>query len=301
MKDTKLIACLQKARIRDNGYKNWYPYNLGYYDGAKISWDCWNLVKSIDWTDGAIVDNYIVGHYALYDPNASLGDWTGREILDHCSDVSGNMANIVPGEFLLYEGDSHAGVYIGDGHVIECTVGWGQNGVIQSDIDSLGRSFFRGVQRGRWYRHGKLPFVEYGEPYPIFKVGDKVTINEGAKVYGTIVYFASWVYETVLTVKEQTGDRVVVYDGEYCIGAVSAYDVQLYEEPMHPGTQFPPEDEPPEEPTPEDPPEDEKPPASDDEDTELDKEVGWFKKFITDLIRGLLEVIRDVFKPKEKT
>lgn len=282
MTDKDFLQSLRTILNRPTSYNNVYPYNVGYYNGYTLSFDCWNLVKAICWTNGAIADNWIVGNYAICTyPATPLGDWNGKQILDACTDVSGDMAHIQDGEYLLYEGDSHAGVYFGDGKVAECTVGWGQNGVILSDIDEYGRSFFNGVQRGRWYRHGKLPFVEYSsEEYPVFNVGDEVMIVQGAKVYGTNVYFASWVYETPLIVTEQTGDRVVVCDDEYVIGAVNANDLLPYveqkpEEPFHPGQPKPPEDD-------------------------LDKEVGWFGKFIIGLIKGLLTTITDIFKPKEK-
>lgn len=276
MTDRDFLTCLNKILNRATSYNNRYPYNVGYYDGKTLSFDCWNLVKAIDWSNGTIADNYRVGNYAIYTPAATLGDWNGKQILDHCSDVSGYMGEIDKGEFLLYEGDSHAGVYMGAGKVCECTVGWGQNGVILSDIDNAGRSFFRGVQRGRWYRHGKLPFVEYGDPYPIFEAGDKVKINAGAKVYGTDIYFASWVYEMELTVVEQNADRVVVNNGEYCIGAVDARDLTEVQEPFHPA-------EP-------------KPPETSNDDSELDKDISWFKKYVVGLIKGLLEAIVEVFK-----
>lgn len=288
MTDKDFLNCLKTILDRKNSYNNKYPYNVGYYHGEDkggISFDCWNLVKAICWSNGAIAKNYRVGNYAVYVPNSGLGDWTGRQILDHCSDVSGNMANIVPGEFLLYEGDAHAGVYWGDGKVIECTVGWGQNGVIMSDIDSAGRSYYKGVQRGRWYRHGKLPFVSYSEPYPKFNVGDSIMIVYGAKVYGMDIYFADFVYDMVLTVKRQDGDKVVAYKGaDWYIGDVSAKDVIPYVEPE-------PEPEPTPEPEPE--PEPEPTPEPEPEPTPDPEPSFWDKVLAT--CEAIIEFLRRIF------
>ena len=280
MTDVYFLEVLNKILNRATGYYSVYPYNVGYYHAnGVITFDCWCMIKAICWSNGTIADNYRVGNYAIYNPAAGLGDWTGREILDHCTDVSGDMSNIQAGEYLLYEGDSHAGIYVGDGHVIECTTGWGMNCVMQSDIDNAGRSFYRGLQRGRWYRHGKLPFVEYSKP---FKVGDVVTIVQGAKVYGTDIYFASWVYDTPLLLTQLIGDRAVVCDDEYVIGAVSTKDLRIYEKPV----------EKPEEPLHPAP----KPPETEPNDEPVDETIGWFKKYVIGLIKELLQVIVDVFK-----
>ncbi len=44
----------------------------------------------------------------------------------------------------------------------------------------------------------------------VFAVGDKVTLKENAKIYGTDKNFASWVYASTLYVREINGDRAVV-------------------------------------------------------------------------------------------
>ena len=166
MTDKEFLNCLDIILNRDTRYNNKWPYNVGYYDGIFLTFDCWNLVKAIDWSHGSIANNWTVGSYAVYDPSAALGDWTGRQIMDHCSCVSTDMSNILPGEFLLYEGDGHAGVYVGEGHVVECTVSWGVNRVILSDISKNGVRSFKDIKQGRWYQHGRLPFVIYEEPQP---------------------------------------------------------------------------------------------------------------------------------------
>lgn len=168
MTDQEFLTCLDTILNRDTKYNNQWPYNVGYYDGIFLSFDCWNLVKAIDWSNGKIANNWTVGNYAVYTSSATLGDWTGRQIMDHCSNVSTDMdiENILPGEFLLYEGDGHAGVYVGGGNVVECTISWGVNRVILSQIGKRGKRSYRNVEQGRWYQHGRLPFVDYTQPQP---------------------------------------------------------------------------------------------------------------------------------------
>jgi hypothetical protein len=73
----EFIDCLWVAYSRPNYYYNSFPYNLGYYDGSRISFDCWNLGKAIIWTKGEIVNNYTAGAYAKMDTSCGLGDWDG--------------------------------------------------------------------------------------------------------------------------------------------------------------------------------------------------------------------------------
>ena len=48
------------------------------------------------------------------------------------------------------------------------------------------------------------------EPQPVLSVGDRVKMQYGAPIYGTTDQFASWVYSSVLYVREINGNRVVV-------------------------------------------------------------------------------------------
>ena len=68
----EFIDCLWTAYSRPNYYRNEYPYNLGYYDGNVIYFDCWNLGKAIIWSKGEIVNNYTVGAYASMEDLADL-------------------------------------------------------------------------------------------------------------------------------------------------------------------------------------------------------------------------------------
>ena len=156
----EFIECLKIASSRKNKYNNQYPYNLGYYNGSEISWDCWNLGKSIIWTNGAIVNNYTEGTYAKVDTSCGLGDWDGLTIVQQAPNFSNDFSNLVPGEWLYLNG--HTGYYIGNGQVIECTGGsWGIYGITYSQIDGNGNRSRNGKAEGKWLYHGMVPWLDY--------------------------------------------------------------------------------------------------------------------------------------------
>ena len=155
----EFIDCLWTAYNRPNYYYNKFPYNLGYYDGSRISFDCWNLGKAIIWSKGAIVNNYTVGRYAAMDTSCGLGDWGGEEIMAACSNCNGDFSNLVPGEWVYKE--NHIGYYIGNGKVLECTAGWDVWAITISDIDKNGRRSRNGVSGGYWLLHGMVPWLDY--------------------------------------------------------------------------------------------------------------------------------------------
>lgn len=144
---------------RYNYYYNRFPYNLGYYDGWNISFDCWNLVKALV-NEPSIDQNYTVGHHAPAVGN--MGDWDGWTILQHCSDVSTDFSRLYRGEYLYMAG--HAGVYLGNGWVCECTTDFGCDGVILSQITSSGGRYRNGIWGRSWTWHGKLTeWIDYTE------------------------------------------------------------------------------------------------------------------------------------------
>jgi hypothetical protein len=160
----EFIDCLKIALARKTRYDNVYPRNIGYYDGTAISWDCWNLGKTIIWTRGSIVNNYTAGTIATVDTSCGLGDWVGSKIIEKAPNCSSDFSKLVPGEWLYLPG--HMGYYIGDGQVIECTQTWGTDGVTQSQIDSYGTRSRDGENGGYWLYHGKVPWIDYDAEEP---------------------------------------------------------------------------------------------------------------------------------------
>ena len=151
-----------------SGYYNKYPHNLGYWDGKRFTWDCFNLIKSLFW---GWVEKKIVGYHAKYNASTGVKDWTGRQILDdYCYDVSKDFSNLTPGEYLLGTDDDHGGTYIGNmiinGHcynVVECTTAW-DGGVIFTYVSNTGGRYkYKGGAKASvsWMMHGKMYGIDY--------------------------------------------------------------------------------------------------------------------------------------------
>ena len=156
MTSQQFVQKLNNIVNRANYYYNVFPYNLGYYNGYAISFDCWNLVKALI-NDPTIDQNYTIGRYAPASGN--MGDWDGWTILQHCSDVSTDFTRIYAGEYLYMAG--HAGIYCGSGLVIECTCDW-EGGVLVSNITSTGGRYRNGTYMRSWQYHGKLTeWIDY--------------------------------------------------------------------------------------------------------------------------------------------
>lgn len=158
---------------RNTQYINRFPYNLGYcHADDSLSFDCWNLIKALVWSHGDIAYNHTVGSYAKQDKESGLGDWDGATILSYCTDVSSDFSKVVKGEFVLTPDKGHAVLFVGDFvhnnrtyNTVECNIIGGQNGVIGSYIDKDGMrySYKGGSQWGQCWKHGKMPWIQYGE------------------------------------------------------------------------------------------------------------------------------------------
>lgn len=162
--NTQLIQKVKNISARTNTWNNQPGRNLGYYDGTSISFDCWNLIKAIIW-DNNIDQNYTVGYCASPDPSTGLADLDGNGIIAAClpnvsTDFS-DLSAIPPGAFLLWQGSSHAGLYLGNGKCLESTVSWGANGVTYSDVSTTGARSHNGVVSGAWVKWGIMPWIDY--------------------------------------------------------------------------------------------------------------------------------------------
>lgn len=156
------------AKDLPTGYKDHWPRNLGYWDGEKFTWDCWNLwPKSIVW---GWKENRTVGYYAKYNPETGLGDWTGAQIMARCENVSADFEKLTPAEFLLSTDEGHAGAYIGEYiingrcvNVAECTSDWRRGVQLSYCSGTGGRYQYKGGPKTRtsWGKHGQLPWIDY--------------------------------------------------------------------------------------------------------------------------------------------
>lgn len=141
----------------------WCNYN---WNNGKFMMDCVVSIKGLLW--GFKADKNAPHGGGVIKSNG-VKDFGANQGIDFCTDVSSDFNNITPGEYLCMAGTSweHAGVYLGNGKVFECTTGWGVNRCIISDIDSNGGRYYNGVKNLRWTKHGKLIYIDYNDaPQP---------------------------------------------------------------------------------------------------------------------------------------
>lgn len=156
---------------RDTIYCNQFPYNCGFiHANGATSYDCIGLWKTYINNPETVYKKTPYGFYVK--PGLVVPDgWSELDLLNNCTHVQwGDFSNIVPGSYLYMEG--HAGIYVGDlfgkdsaVNVIECTTGWGVNGVCASWIDlntGARRDMHRGNQIFSWEAHGRMSkFIDY--------------------------------------------------------------------------------------------------------------------------------------------
>lgn len=176
MQLSEFISKLKLAHDVPNYYNNKFPYNCGYYDGKRFSFDCWNLIKAIlgGWTD-----NRTVGYY-VSPKDFPTGDVDGYHLLMQCTNRSKDFTQLKQaGTYLYISNSPHAGIYLGDfeynGHicnVVECTGAW-ESKVQYTYVDEKGRRYqYKGGVKNSysWTDYGLLPWVNYSgteEPKPV--------------------------------------------------------------------------------------------------------------------------------------
>jgi len=174
MNVNEFLKMLNTAHDVPNYYCNKYPKNLGYFDGKRYSFDCWNLIKVVlsGWTP--------TGKPGYFVKNLVTGDVDGKTLLASCTERSKDFSKLsVPGTYLYLSTNPHAGIFVGefqkDGkifNVIECTKGMyaGQDGVTYSFVDTDGtrRAWKGGNAKLKWTDYGLLTkYVDYGNAKPI--------------------------------------------------------------------------------------------------------------------------------------
>lgn len=163
----EFIAKLKLAHDVSNYYNNKFPYNCGYYDGQRYSFDCWNLIKSIlgGWSDTKVLGSYVSPK------NFPTGDISGAQLLAKCYSKSKDFSQLkTPGTYLYISNSPHAGVYIGDFkyqneifNVVECTGAWDHKVQYTYVDEKGGRYLYKGGPKNpySWTDYGMLPWVKY--------------------------------------------------------------------------------------------------------------------------------------------
>jgi len=178
----ELLDFLDKLKLAHdvpNYYNNKFPYNCGYYDGKRFSFDCWNLIKAIlgGWTD-----NRTPGYY-VSPKDFPCGDCDGYHLLMQCTNRSKDFTQLKqPGTYLYLSTSPHAGVYVGDFqyqgetfNVVECTGAWASKVQYTYVDEKGGRYLYKNGPKNQysWTDYGLLPWVNYG----MTKVTEKATAS----------------------------------------------------------------------------------------------------------------------------
>ena len=149
-------------------YRNWWPYNVLYWDGRKWYCDCVNLMKAL--FNGRSIKNPTKGSHATNLSNT--GDVGTEGFINLCEDVSTDFKKLKTGEPRILHLGGHIGAYLGKEikvakgivNAVECTGAW-EHGALFSFVDPNGtRRYAKGSNniRGRWERHGKASkWVKY--------------------------------------------------------------------------------------------------------------------------------------------
>lgn len=170
----------EKCEWLVNDVPNYYHSEAGTFCNYnwninKFMMDCVVSIKGLLWGFNAECNKPHGG--AVYLSNG-VADFSANDGINYCEDVSTNFNNIEIGEYLCMKGTpySHAGIYLGNGKVFECTAGWGVNKCIISDIDKNGRRFYKGIEGVKWTYHGKLIYINYNTDLK-YKIEDSVYFN----------------------------------------------------------------------------------------------------------------------------
>lgn len=161
-----VLKASNKKRLIDQ-----YKYNkdradkINALDPSTFAFDCCGVVKAALW--GFTGDTKKVYGGVVYESNG-LKDVNESGLLKLCTNVKENVDNLTPGDFLwTNKPNGHCGIYAGNNKVIECTPA-GKCGVQITDLN-----------RVKWLKSGKLPFIQYETtpasnkpetPYSVFHI-----------------------------------------------------------------------------------------------------------------------------------
>lgn len=146
--------------IREHAYNRGRAAEMRNLTPDTFGFDCICLLKGILWGWCGDVNGVYGG--AGYGENG-VSDISETNMINYCSKVSNDFSNIEQGEMLYYNvnGNTHAGIYIGDGLAVECTNEW-KNGVqITAVLNIVDIGEKAGYNGRRWTKHGKLPYFAY--------------------------------------------------------------------------------------------------------------------------------------------
>lgn len=155
----RMMELYNEPNYYGSGGSNWSSWvNGGWYV------DCTCSIKAILWGGRFIQANRGKPHAGCNYGSNGVPDFTPASCVGWTNATRGHFDALVPGEILLMTSQGHAGIYAGNGNVIEVTPAW-TGGTPGCQISQIGRNGER-IKNGRqclaWEYHGKIPVVDYG-------------------------------------------------------------------------------------------------------------------------------------------
>lgn len=190
------------GNLAGTGYTNARWAELKRLMGKNVyGCDCVGLIKSYYWSGkqngGTGSPNY--GQAGFPDVNANL--------MYNAAKVKGKISTMpeVPGLIVYCKTHPHVGVYIGDGWVIESTLGARGDGVVRTRLDAFGWEY--------WMECPYIEYVKQSTSAVTFKTNDKVQIKKTATNYagaGKNVKIPSYVKNKTFTIINVKGDMSLI-------------------------------------------------------------------------------------------
>lgn len=237
----RMKELLNEPNYYGSGGSSWSSFiNGGWYV------DCTCSIKAILWGGRFIPENRGKPHAGCNYGSNGVPDFTPSSCVAWTNATKGNFKTLVPGEILLMTSHGHAGLYIGNGQVIEVTPAWtgGNPGCQISQIGKNGERIKNGRQVLSWEYHGKIPVIDYvnptpkpepkpepSVPNPKYKVGDKVIID--GQLYGNSDGGnpGQIVHNKITTITRVAAGHLYPYNTTGDLGWMAEACVKLYAEP----------------------------------------------------------------------
>ena len=237
----RMKELLNEPNYYGSGGSNWSSFiNGGWYV------DCTCSIKAILWGGRFIPENRGKPHAGCNYGSNGVPDFTPSSCVAWTNATKGNFKTLVPGEILLMTSHGHAGLYIGNGQVIEVTPAWtgGNPGCQISQIGKNGERIKNGRQVLSWEYHGKIPVIDYvsptpkpepkpepSVPTPKYKIGDKVIID--GQLYGNSDGGnpGQVVHNRVTNITRVAAGHLYPYNTTGDLGWMAEACVKLYVEP----------------------------------------------------------------------
>ena len=137
----RMKELLNEPNYYGSGGNNWSSFvNGGWYV------DCTCSIKAILWGGRFIPENRGKAHAGCNYLSNGVPDFTPQSCVTWTNATKGYFDKLVPGEILLMTSHGHAGLYIGNGQVIEVTPAW-TSGHPGCQISQIGKNGERIIKR----------------------------------------------------------------------------------------------------------------------------------------------------------